>query len=85
MTHHVQTPAPAIDPVCGRAVDTRQALITTTSGDDIQYFCSDDCRRRYTAPAQRAAATAQKKKGFWARYLERLNKTTGGKTPPCCS
>ena len=25
-----------------------------------------------------------KKKGFWGRYLDRLNKATGGKPPSCC-
>ena len=25
-----------------------------------------------------------KRKGWWKRYLERLNKSTGGKPPDCC-
>ena len=86
MSQHTEIPVSAIDPVCGRTVDTRQAPFTAQSGDGRRYFCSDNCRRRFTAPDEHAAAPAsQKKRGFWARYLERLNKTTGGKTPPCCS
>lgn len=84
MTHHSETSASAIDPVCGRRVDPRQTRFIISSGNEMKYFCSEKCQRGFTASGWQAAATSRKKKGFWARYLARLNKATGGKTPPCC-
>ena len=80
MAHHTLRPTTVIDPVCGRSVDPRQTRHTTGNGDDMRYFCSDDCRRSF----KQKGASSIRKKGIWARYLERLNKTTGGKPPSCC-
>jgi len=82
MTPPANHPPTAIDPVCGRSVDLTTARFTSGSGTATRYFCSGDCRRRFEAQA--APATAPGKKGFWTRYLDRLNKATGGKPPSCC-
>jgi len=73
----------AIDPVCGRSVNTAAARFTTGRGAQTRYFCSEDCRGRFRPEASPPPQPAGKK-GFWARYLDRLNKTTGGKPPSCC-
>jgi YHS domain-containing protein len=74
----------AIDPVCGRSVKTTAAQFTAGSGTATRYFCSEHCRRRFSADAMLPPSRTDPKKGFWARYLHRLNKTTGGKPPSCC-
>lgn len=84
MTSPADHPPPAIDPVCGRSVELHTARYTTGSGEATRYFCSDDCRRRFAAKAAPAPAPNPGKKGFWSRYLDRLNKATGGKPPSCC-
>jgi YHS domain-containing protein len=31
------------DPVCGRAVDTEQAIVVFKLGERYRYFCSEKC------------------------------------------
>jgi YHS domain-containing protein len=52
---------------------------------DTYYFCAEGCRRAFMAdPDKYLGKKPAKKKGIWGRYLKRLNKATGGKTPSCC-
>ena len=74
-----------IDPVCGMAVDGISDAPRSVSGGKTYYFCADRCRRTFEAdPGKYAGAGTGKPKGFWGRYLEKLNKATGGKPPSCC-
>jgi hypothetical protein len=51
---------------------------------ETYHFCADSCRKAFVAdPEKYLKAKTIKLKGFWGRYLDRLNKATGGK-PPCC-
>ena len=80
-TKHSKT---SVDPMCGRAVDARTTRFVDGTGNRKKYFCSNDCRQRYLLNTPTEPAARARKKGFWGRYLDRLNKTTGGKPPSCC-
>ena len=43
------------DPVCGTFVVPAAALILKAAGRDL-YFCSDECRQRYSGGSRTAAA-----------------------------
>lgn len=71
-----------IDPVCGMTVDPGSAAGKSFyQGVDV-YFCARGCKQRFDAAPQ--DYPLKKRKGFWGRYLDRLNKATGGKPPSCC-
>lgn len=71
-----------IDPVCGMKVDPMTAAAQTCYNGIQIYFCAQGCKNAFEAEPQNY--TVNKRKGFWKRYLERLNKSTGGKPPSCC-
>jgi len=74
----------ALDPVCGMTVNQRQTEIVTTIQGQTYYFCAEGCREAFVADPQKYLTPAcPKKKGFWGRYLERLEKATGGKSMNC--
>lgn len=72
-----------IDPVCHMKVaDTK--IPPFTFGANTYFFCAESCRNAFISdPAKYLETKAAKRKGLWRRYLDRLNKSTGGK-PPCC-
>jgi YHS domain-containing protein len=70
-----------IDPVCGMSVDPATAAAKTCHDGVEIYFCAEGCKRSFEANPGKFTS---KKKGFWGRYLDRLNKSTGGKPPTCC-
>lgn len=76
------SPSAYIDPVCGMAVDPRAAPAKTCYNGIELYFCAEGCRQKFEAAPQDYVVS--KRKGFWRRYLERLNKATGGRPPSCC-
>ena len=71
-------PETAIDPVCGKTFDPRDAALSSSDEKGTHYFCSDKCRREFES------ADKKVKKGFWARYTERLKDTHCSRTPPEC-
>jgi len=71
-------PETAMDPVCGKTVDPRNAQFSSQDDKGTHYFCSDGCRRKYESADKKA------KKGFWARYTDRLKNTHCTQTPPEC-
>ena len=74
-----------IDPVCGMTVNKDTDTFKSISDGKTFYFCADSCRRSFEAdPAKYMGQDLKKRKGFWGRYLEKLNKATGGKPPSCC-
>lgn len=75
-----------IDPVCLMKVAPDKKDFTFTYKMRTYYFCAESCRKAFeTNPDKYLESKASKPKGWWGRYLERLNKATGGKTPECCS
>jgi YHS domain-containing protein len=73
-----------IDPVCHMKVTRSSAVPSFDFGDDTYYFCAEGCRKTFMAdPTRYLGSDTPNKKGLWGRYLERLNKLTGGK-PQCC-
>jgi len=75
-------PTQYIDPVCGMAVDPTDAAAKTCYNGIELYFCAEGCRAKFEAAPQ--DYVVNQRKGFWRRYLDRLNKATGGKPPSCC-
>ena len=71
-----------VDPVCGMRVDQHKTDQTTQYEGRAYSFCAESCRKKFDNQPQKYIGT--KRKSFWERYLERLNRATGGKTPKCC-
>lgn len=73
-----------IDPVCGKRIKPLKMDIAAIHAGHSYYFCSPQCWTAFQqAPARYAANRPPYPKGWWQRYLQRIEKTTQG-TPPCC-
>ena len=73
-----------VDPVCRMKVAKSSKMPSFVFESETYHFCADSCRKAFMAdPEKYLKAKTTKRKGFWGRYLDRLNKATGGK-PPCC-
>ena len=73
-----------IDPVCGMDVLPGKTKITATFGGKTYYFCAEGCRKAFVDdPEKFLNPKPAKKKGWWCRYTERLEKATGGKAMNC--
>ena len=73
-----------VDPVCRMKVAKNNKMPSFVFESETYHFCADSCRKAFMAePEKYLEAKTIKRKGFWGRYLDRLNKATGGK-PPCC-
>ena len=73
-----------IDPVCQMKITTPGEVRSFTFHSDTYHFCAEACREAFISDPDKYLQTElPTKKGLWARYLDRLNKATGGK-PPCC-
>ncbi len=73
-----------VDPVCQMKVTNSSKVPPFTFRSDTFYFCADACRNAFISnPDKFLEVKPAKRKGWWGRYLERLNKATGGKTPRC--
>ncbi len=74
-----------IDPVCLMRVDPQGHHPTSTYRMRTYHFCADACRRKFEEhPENFLSEKPPVKKNLWHRYLDRLNKATGGKPPSCC-
>jgi len=71
-----------VDPVCGMSVDPATAAARTCHEGVEVYFCAQGCKQAFDAHPGKYTGP-RKKKGLWKRYLDRLNKATGGKPPAC--
>ncbi|MFH1156693.1 MAG: YHS domain-containing protein [Pseudomonadota bacterium] len=72
----------SIDPVCHMTVSQDGMNESYTYNSTTYYFCAQVCRKAFMAdPEHYLSGKTAKRKGFWARYLDRLNKATGGKPP----
>ncbi|UCD82259.1 MAG: YHS domain-containing protein [Desulfobacterales bacterium] len=73
-----------IDPVCGMQVDACATDLVAEYRDRMFYFCAHGCLQAFEKnPDKYFAQTTVKKKGWWGRYLDRLNKSTDGKAIKC--
>ena len=73
-----------IDPVCGMTVVAGQTDILTIVKGQTYYFCAEGCRKAFEAnPQNFLDPKPQKRKGIWGRYMDRLQKATGGKAQKC--
>jgi YHS domain-containing protein len=71
----------AKDPVCGMTVDPERTDIVATVEGQAYYFCAEGCRKAFVKHPKKYLEP--KKKGMWGRYLERLEKATGGQEMKC--
>lgn len=72
------------DPVCGMTVDPKHNPIWTTHAGCAYYFCAGDCLKAFeAAPEKYLKGKHPKRKGWWGRYLDRLEKVTGGRSLEC--
>lgn len=74
-------------PVCGMEVKKpNPKLVNNYHGRKI-YFCASVCREKFWRRPEQCLAVGNgpmpRKKGIWKRYLERLDKATGGKEIKC--
>ncbi len=73
-----------IDPVCSMKVAPGNRNHSVTYKLHTYYFCTDFCRETFAAnPEKFLAASAGRRKNWWRRYLDRLDRATGGQKP-CC-
>ncbi len=70
-----------VDPVCGMKVSAVKMNFISTYGNNNYLFCAECCLKAFEANPEKYLKP--KKKGFWGRYLERLNKATEGKPMKC--
>ena len=73
-----------IDPVCGMNVSPGKTSLVAIYEGSIYYFCAESCRKAFEMNTQKyLESNRAKRKGWWTRYLERLNRATGSKPLKC--
>jgi YHS domain-containing protein len=73
-----------IDPVCLMKTTADKKDLRYTYKMRTYYFCAKSCRKAFELnPDKYLEQKSPKRKGWWGRYLDRLNKATGGKSPQC--
>lgn len=73
-----------VDPVCHMKVSGSNTVLSFTIGSKTYHFCAETCRDAFISdPNKYLQAKTTQRKGIWKRYLDRLNKATGGKPPSC--
>ena len=73
-----------MDPVCNMEVIPSMTKIKTVLDGDTYYFCAESCKKAFVDnPEKYLDPKPAKKKGWWCRYTERLEKSTGGKAMKC--
>ncbi len=73
-----------IDPVCLMKITADQKDFRYTYKMRTYYFCAEPCRKAFElSPDKYLEQKLPKSKGWWGRYLDRLNKATGGEPPKC--
>ena len=73
-----------IDPVCLMKVAPGKKDFMFAYQMRTYYFCAESCLKSFEAdPEKYLESMTTKRKGLRSRYLDRLNKATGGKPPKC--
>ena len=72
------------DPVCGMSIISKSTALMATVGGQKYYFCAESCRKSFVEnPKKFLVPECNKPKGWWGRYMAKLNKATGGKPMKC--
>ena len=72
------------DPVCGMSIISKSTALMATVGGQKYYFCTESCRKSFVEnPKKFLVLECDKPKGWWGRYMAKLNKATGGKRMKC--
>ena len=71
----------SVDPVCGMSVNPSATGIISEVDGQAYYFCAEACRKAFDTDPRKYIKP--KKKGIWGRYMDRLQKATGGKAMKC--
>ena len=79
---------PVIDPVCGMIVDPGRTRLVAIYQGHSYWFCAEGCRNAFeTNPQNYLRPKPTKRKGWLARYLERMARSNrelfGGGRPAC--
>ena len=75
---------PIIDPVCGMSIDPGATKIMASIEGRDYYFCAEGCRKAFEEnPEKYLGSECPKPRGWWGRYIARLQKATGGKQMKC--
>ena len=72
-----------VDPVCGMRIDPAELNIIFALDDQTFHFCAEACKQAFEKCPQKYLTSKPRKKGVWGRYMDRLNKATGGKAMKC--
>jgi YHS domain-containing protein len=73
-----------LDPVCGMAVIPGKTRLVSVYQGSSYWFCAEGCRSAFESnPEKYLEPKTTRRKGIWGRYLERLNRATGGKPLKC--
>jgi YHS domain-containing protein len=84
MEKQEQSPDVFIDPVCLMNVSLGSPDIKSTYKMKTYHFCAEGCKKEFESdPEIFLSSKPPKKKGWWGRYLDRLEKATGGKAMKC--
>jgi YHS domain-containing protein len=66
------------------SVDPRATGIKASFEGQNYYFCADGCRQVFEKnPVKYIGTECAKPRGWWGRYMARLQKATGGKPMKC--
>jgi len=81
---HIQTTCRYIDPVCLMEVNPETSVHHVDYHDHTYHFCAEGCLKAFESnPEKYLSGKRPKRKGWWGRYLDRLNKATGGQSMKC--
>jgi YHS domain-containing protein len=84
MQEHEQSSDVFVDPVCLMNVTPGSQDIKSTYKAKTYHFCAEGCKKAFESNPDKFLCPKQsKKKGWWGRYLGRLEKATGGKSMNC--
>ena len=73
-----------IDPVCLMEVDSNSRDIQSTYKLRTYHFCAPGCKTKFDADPERyLSGKPSCRKSWWARYLDRLGRATGGRSMKC--
>lgn len=70
-----------VDPVCSMTVDPKKSGHQYAYQDRTYYFCAECCKKAFESNPEKYLS--KKPKGWWGRYLDRLNKATRGQSMKC--
>ena len=79
-----RSPEVFVDPVCLMKVSSGGVGIKSTYNMKTFHFCAEGCKKEFESdPEKFLSPKPPIKKGWWGRYLCRLQKATGGKAMKC--